>query len=67
MNEIRLDIGGMSCGHCVMRVKKAVDALAGVLKSEVNVGSAVVQYDETKVKKEDIVAAIDKAGYKTSL
>lgn len=66
MGEISLNIGGMSCGHCVMRVKKAIDALSGVSSSEVNVGGAVVQYDEAKVSKEDIIAAIEKAGYKTS-
>ncbi|MDI6729307.1 MAG: copper ion binding protein [Thermodesulfovibrionales bacterium] len=64
MTETTLKIEGMSCQHCVMRVKKAVDAVAGVTKSDVAVGSATIQFDESKAKKEDIKAAIEKAGYK---
>lgn len=64
MTGTTLKIEGMSCQHCVMRVKKAVDAVAGVTKSDVAVGSATIQFDESKAKKEDIKAAIEKAGYK---
>ena len=64
MAEITVTIGGMSSRHCVMRAKKAVDALPGVTQSDVKVGSATVQFDDSKLKKEDISAAIEKAGYK---
>jgi copper chaperone len=63
MAEITLKIEGMSCKHCVMRVKKAVDGLGGVTKSDVNVGSAHIVYDGSKLKKEDIETAVQKAGY----
>lgn len=63
MAETTLKIEGMSCQHCVMRVKKAVEGLGGVSKSEVNVGSAQVVYDDSKVRKEDIEAAVQKAGF----
>ena len=66
MAETTLKIDGMSCQHCVMRVKKAIDAVAGVTKSDVAVGSATIQFDESKAKKEDVIAAIEKAGYKVS-
>ncbi|MDI6801796.1 MAG: cation transporter [Thermodesulfovibrionales bacterium] len=64
MAEITLKIEGMSCQHCVMRVKKAIDAVAGITRSDVAVSSATIQFDESKVRKEDIIAAIEKAGYK---
>jgi copper chaperone len=64
MAETMLKIEGMSCQHCVMRVKKAIDAVAGVTKSDVAVGTATIQFDESKAKKEDVIAAIEKAGYK---
>lgn len=64
MAEITVTIGGMSCQHCVMRTKKAVDTLPGVRESDVKVGSATVSFDDAKLKKEDIIAAIEKAGYK---
>lgn len=64
MAEATIKIEGMSCQHCVMRTKKAIDALAGVTQADVTVGSATVKFDESKLKKEDIEAAIEKAGYK---
>ncbi|HTZ18295.1 MAG TPA: cation transporter [Dissulfurispiraceae bacterium] len=64
MTEIILTIEGMSCQHCVMRVRKAIDALPGVASSDVSIGRAVVKYDESKVGKEDIAASVEKAGYK---
>jgi copper chaperone len=64
MNDITLKIEGMSCQHCVMRVKKAIDAVQGVSKAEVVIGQAVVSFDETKTSKEEISAAVEKAGYK---
>jgi copper chaperone len=67
MTEVTLKIEGMSCQHCVMRVKKAIDAVSGVTKTDVAIGSATVQFDESKTKKEDIIAAIEKAGYRVSV
>lgn len=64
MAEAHLNIEGMSCQHCVMRVKKAVDQLPGVSKADVGVGSASITYDESKIKKEDLEQAVEKAGYK---
>lgn len=64
MNELTLKIEGMSCQHCVMRVKKAIDAIQGVSNSDVVIGRAVVTFDETKTSKEAVSAAVEKAGYK---
>jgi copper ion binding protein len=64
MTEASISIEGMSCQHCVMRVKKAIEKLSGILKLEVNIGNVKVQFDESKVDKADIIGAIEKAGYK---
>jgi len=66
MTETTIKIEGMSCQHCVARVKKTIDGVNGVSGSDVQIGSANVKYDESRVKKEDIEAAIEKAGYKIS-
>jgi len=66
MTELTLTIEGMSCQHCVMRVKKAIDSLQGVSKSDVAIGRAVMSVDESKVKKEQIIASVEKAGYKVA-
>jgi len=64
MAEINITIDGMSCQHCVMAVKKALGGVPGILESTVQIGRAVVTYDENRVKKEDIEARIEDAGYK---
>jgi len=61
--EANIAIEGMSCQHCVMAVKKALGGVPGILESNVQVGSASVKYDDTKIKKEDIETKIEKAGY----
>jgi copper chaperone len=64
--ELTLTIEGMSCQHCVMRVKKAIDALQGVTKSDVTIGRAIVSVDDSKIRKEEIIASVEKAGYKVA-
>jgi copper chaperone len=64
MQEAIMKIEGMSCQHCVMAVNKALKTLQGIGDAEVDIGTAKVHYDETQVKKEDLVAAIERAGYK---
>lgn len=36
MNEIELKVKGMSCAHCEMRVKKALETVDGVKKVKVD-------------------------------
>jgi copper chaperone len=66
MAETVIKIEGMSCQHCVMRVKKALDSLGGITESNVEIGSAAIKYDESKIMRENINSAIEKAGYKIS-
>jgi copper chaperone len=66
MAEATIKIEGMSCGHCVMRVKKALETLGGIAEADVNIGAARVKYDESRVKREDLDAAVEAAGYKVS-
>ncbi len=63
MAEIKLNIEGMSCRHCVMAVKKALGGLSGVASSEVEIGSAIVKYDESKTTENDLREAVEKAGF----
>lgn len=63
MAEAKIRIDGMSCQHCVMAVRKALGGVAGVDSSDVEIGSAVVRYDEGKVSPKDLEAAVEKAGF----
>jgi len=58
-----LKIEGMTCGHCVMSVRKELTKLAGVKVEDVQIGKARVQYDESRVKRQDIERAVEEAGY----
>ncbi len=64
MAQATIMIDGMSCMHCVGRVKQALDALEGVSEASVEIGSVAVTFDESKVSEADIEAAIEKSGYK---
>ncbi|MGC2061594.1 MAG: cation transporter [Thermodesulfovibrionales bacterium] len=64
MADAIIRIEGMSCQHCVMRVKKALEGLNGITALNVTVGQAEVSFEESKVLKRDIEDTIVKAGYK---
>ena len=57
----------MTCMHCAMRVKKAIEALTGINSLNVEVGKAELSYDESQISRTDIEAAIIKAGYKIKI
>jgi copper chaperone len=63
MVKATINIAGMSCQHCVMTVKKALATIDGISQTDVEIGSATVTFDETKVRKADIESAIETAGY----
>lgn len=60
-----IKVEGMSCGHCVMRVKKAIEDVQGVKKVDVSLENkqAVVEFDEEKTDVEKIKAAVRESGY----
>lgn len=66
MKQLKLDVSGMSCGHCVHAVKEALAAVPGVKVEEIRVGSASVAYDESKATISDLVDAVYNAGYEAS-
>lgn len=63
MAQATIGIQGMSCGHCVAGVKRALGQLDGVEVREVTVGSATVSYDPAAVTPERITRAIQDEGY----
>lgn len=62
MTQTNLKITGMTCNHCVMHVKKSLQAVAGVDSVEVVLepGGAVVN-GKTDVRA--LIAAVKEAGY----
>ena len=64
MTRVHLKISGMSCGHCVGRVQKALASIDGVTVRSVDVGAADVEVDETRQNLSTLLAGVDKAGYR---
>jgi len=56
-------IDGMSCGHCVMAVKKSLSKL-DLKEAHVLIGSAEIEYDESRTNEAAIKIAIEEAGYR---
>lgn len=67
MERLRLSVSGMSCGHCVSRVKKTLTAVPGVEVKDVTVGEATVELDPTVQSVAAVLAALDSAGYPASV
>ncbi|HEU4630549.1 MAG TPA: heavy-metal-associated domain-containing protein [Gemmatimonadaceae bacterium] len=63
MNRTTLTIDGMSCGHCVLSVKQALEGLDGVTVEHVAIGAATVAYDPAVASPDQIVEAVSDAGY----
>jgi copper chaperone CopZ len=61
--QIQLSIEGMSCGHCVSRVRRALQSIEGVEVRSVEVGSAVAEVDPARTKPEDLIRAVDDVGF----
>ncbi len=64
MAQKEFKIEGMSCGHCVMAVKKELQKIENLKIDNVEIGSAKVEYDENQIDNQKIIEAIEEAGYK---
>lgn len=61
--RLNLEIDGMSCGHCVASVRKALEAVHGARVENVGVGSAEVSFDPSVTSTESLAEAVRNAGY----
>ncbi len=66
--RVELEIGGMTCASCAARIERKLNKLEGV-EASVNYASeqASVRYDATRVKLEQLVAAVEGVGYTAAL
>ena len=64
MTTTTLAIDGMTCGHCLRSVDRALRALPGVTIDHLKVGSATISYDDPSMTRERIAQAIEDAGYR---
>ena len=63
MDTVKLNISGMSCGHCVARVRSALAAVPGVTVTSVAVGLATLELEGGLGRLPDVLLAVDRVGY----
>jgi copper chaperone len=65
MEQLTLQVEGMSCGHCVNSIEGNVKELNGVeqVKVQLSEGTVEVTIDSSVVTLKDIVAVIEDQGY----
>ena len=63
MKRVVITIDGMSCGHCLSAVQRALSSLSGVDLESVRMGRAELQYDPVLTDLIRISAVVQSAGY----
>ncbi len=65
MENVTLNVEGMSCGHCVKAVEGSVGKLTGVSNVKVHLenGTVDVEYNNEEVSLDAIKETIDDQGY----
>ena len=69
MEKVVYDVTGMTCSSCVASVENSVKKMEGVDKVAVSLltNSMIVEFDEKKVKANEIVDVVIDAGYSASV
>ncbi|MGH3022661.1 MAG: heavy metal translocating P-type ATPase [Gaiellaceae bacterium] len=66
--NVQLELEGMTCAACASRIERSLNKLDGV-EASVNFATekAAVAYDEQSIRLDDLVRAVEGAGYRASL
>ena len=69
MANVKLKITGMTCGHCLAKVEKALKGVTGVYTAVVDLpeGEAEVDFDDDQVTPTQLIGAVQHAGYGAKL
>lgn len=63
MEQVALNVKGMSCEHCVRAVEAALIDIVGVGVTNVTIGSATVTFDPKRTSIGTLIDAVAEAGY----
>ena len=65
MARTKLNVTGMTCGHCVSSVQSALQQVEGVRSARVDLdsGTATVDYDDGRTDPRELTTAVAEAGY----
>ena len=63
MEQLNLEIEGMSCGGCVAAVRAALSSVPGIRVDDVSIGQATVAIDPSQASVASVIDAVQDAGY----
>lgn len=65
MENVTLNVQGMSCGHCISSIEGNVGELSGVKSVKVHLqdGKVDVSFDPEQIELKDITEVIEEQGY----
>ena len=65
MTDTTFKVPDMSCGHCKAAIEGELNKLSGVENSNADLekGTVVVHFDESRVSTEQLKGTIEEAGY----
>lgn len=66
---VTLKITGMTCAGCASHIHTALSKTEGVINDEVKYPGdvAIIKYDASKISEKEIIAVIEKTGYKAAV
>lgn len=69
MANVKLWVTGMTCGHCQAKVEQALKGVLGVYSAVVDLqdGAAEVDFNDDALTTDQLVAAVEDAGYRAKL
>jgi copper chaperone CopZ len=69
MATLKLRVTGMTCAHCQAKVEQALRGTAGVFSAVVDLpdGEAEVDFDDDAATVEQVIRAVQQAGYGAKL
>ncbi len=60
-----IQVSGIRCERCVMRLGHALEKLDGLESASANlVGDVMLAWDDERVERDEIVAALSRAGFR---
>ena len=66
MRSETIQVTGVRCERCVMRLGATLEGLEGLESANANLmGQVTVAWDDERVAREEIAAALDRAGFHT--
>ena len=59
-----IEVGGVRCERCVMRLGGALEGLDGLEAANANLmGQVTLAWDDERITRDDIVAALERGGF----